>query len=509
MKLYEALKPEKSLQIWSDFCKQKKNHSKIHELKIIIVSYKNVVMSDILIENYSDNENVYHPIILIKGKITNPVQTCSEISSYISSNAQQKFSLSKKGKFKILHELKSGENKIKFSYNQKLLTELTLNYIDLSNENVRKVQPLYLLCSDTEIEVDELHLNCSKILLGCKLAQSLYAEKLFEGTENRKTFIVTHDCKPFKLQLTETQAHQLSDQSLWELVARNLIKSEIWDCNVKYIAFTAFTKYLGFGDKSPIEYTYAQIRARTLSNPALSTGGLALLGTGCLYTWPTDITQVISHFLDKTRIDIATQLDDSNYRCTYGGCYSTTIGSVCHELGHIFDLGHTKDGIMGKDIDYIGRVFVTDLYTENLPDRIVGIKASIQPEKVKSYHHTFTKIRQPGQYLIKYHEQKDDDLTFFAQNHLITLAFHKWFNFDNKSTCQAQTLKFDRELSTIYSKYQLVLVEIRKCTDGMLIEFWQFTEDDVFEFKFPDNCETNDAVLFVMDIEGNILKQNF
>lgn len=51
-------------------------------------------------------------------------------------------------------------------------------------------------------------------------------------------------------------------------------------------------------------------------------------------------------------------MDDSNYRGTHGGCLATTLGSVLHELGHTFDLGHTRDGIMGRGFDYIDRVFV-------------------------------------------------------------------------------------------------------------------------------------------------------
>lgn len=45
------------------------------------------------------------------------------------------------------------------------------------------------------------------------------------------------------------------------------------------------------------------------------------------------------------------------FRGTKGACFSTTLGSVLHELCHTFDLGHTKDGIMGRGFDNINRVF--------------------------------------------------------------------------------------------------------------------------------------------------------
>lgn len=49
-------------------------------------------------------------------------------------------------------------------------------------------------------------------------------------------------------------------------------------------------------------------------------------------------------------------------RGTRGACFSTTLGSVLHELFHTFDLGHTRNGIMGRGFDNIHKMFIdTDL----------------------------------------------------------------------------------------------------------------------------------------------------
>jgi Putative peptidase family. len=53
------------------------------------------------------------------------------------------------------------------------------------------------------------------------------------------------------------------------------------------------------------------------------------------------------------------------YRGTYGGCFATTLGSVCHELGHTFDLGHTPDGIMGRGFDNVNLVFTVQPCEDN------------------------------------------------------------------------------------------------------------------------------------------------
>jgi len=36
---------------------------------------------------------------------------------------------------------------------------------------------------------------------------------------------------------------------------------------------------------------------------------------------------------------------------------SASLGAVCHELCHTFDLGHTVEGIMGKDFDRVCSLF--------------------------------------------------------------------------------------------------------------------------------------------------------
>lgn len=46
------------------------------------------------------------------------------------------------------------------------------------------------------------------------------------------------------------------------------------------------------------------------------------------------------------------------FRGTFSGCFATTLGSVCHELCHTFDLGHTESGIMARGFDKINEEFI-------------------------------------------------------------------------------------------------------------------------------------------------------
>lgn len=158
---------------------------------------------------------------------------------------------------------------------------------------------------------------------------------------------------------------------------------------------------------------------------ALGGGGLALFGTGCLYTWPDLITQVIKNFEDSTPIDRNKLMDDSCYRGTFGTCFSTTLGSVLHELCHTFDLGHTEKGIMGRGFDDVYKVFMV---TE-------------EKQKLKILRHfennlEFTEELDSGKLSERVEEKKkktvvktekrvEEDNTFWTKSCLMLLAYHR------------------------------------------------------------------------------------
>lgn len=60
--------------------------------------------------------------------------------------------------------------------------------------------------------------------------------------------------------------------------------------------------------------------------------------------------------------------------------FSTSLGAVCHELSHTFDLGHTVDGIMGRDFDRVGTLFTYDgsTKTRNRNDSLIIDEGTIR-----------------------------------------------------------------------------------------------------------------------------------
>ena len=105
-----------------------------------------------------------------------------------------------------------------------------------------------------------------------------------------------------------------------------------------------------------------------LAHTALGGFPLALFGSGNIYSWPTCLEQVHSCFnnIDKPPIGV---FNDSGGRSSWWANCATGIGAIFHELGHSFQLRHTKMfnpvpgcrsfqyPCMGRGFDQFNRIF--------------------------------------------------------------------------------------------------------------------------------------------------------
>lgn len=147
---------------------------------------------------------------------------------------------------------------------------------------------------------------------------------------------------------------------------------------------------------------------------ALGGGGLALFGTACLYTWPEDISQLVERFKNVIPVDRDNFMDDSCYRGTLGACFSTTLGSVLHELCHTFELGHTEKGIMGRGFDDIYKVFINcEAKNEKQFNNAIQFEEKFDSRLRKTF---LVKTKQ---------KSKEEDGTFWTKSCLVFLAYHK------------------------------------------------------------------------------------
>ena len=119
----------------------------------------------------------------------------------------------------------------------------------------------------------------------------------------------------FKSKLTSAEAWSKSASELWDAHARELIESALYSDDVKFLAVMSATRYAGAApsDERPPR-SHSELLSRVKGHAALGGGGLALFGSGCLYTWPGRLDQVQQRLRDRTEVDWRRFMDDSAYR---------------------------------------------------------------------------------------------------------------------------------------------------------------------------------------------------
>ncbi|CAD7090204.1 unnamed protein product [Hermetia illucens] len=422
---------------------------------------------EVFTANLKNDEIIGHQVVVIRGTVTGGI--CDAGRGEVldtETGIRRDFQLTKGNVFKVLWSLRAGTNRIRINY---CTATVNFNLIYHETANQYRVQPLYIVCQghDGHFNEESGKSNspeeaCKKIVLGLKLVQCLYAEKLLEHDQSRKTFTLIENCHIFRSKLSAEAAKKLDENALWNEFARELLNSEFGeDEKLKFVAFIGCTEYEEIADG---DYSYENIKRHTKAQANLGGGGLALFGSGYLYCWPSEFDDILPYFENSKRIDLKNFLDDSNYRRTYGGCYATTIGAVCHELGHIFDLGHTEEGIMGNGFDYVNLVFTSKHLTEDLPNRII--------DSTNQKDRRLTAIKRPGKFLQKYHEQKTGDSTFFTRNCAIILSLHRWINPENSLYSETDTIELSEyPLSVSCTSSHLRLIEIRDKQSNLVVDY--------------------------------------
>ncbi|CAH1118927.1 unnamed protein product [Phaedon cochleariae] len=465
--------------------------------------------------NFTNQDTVTYSIIKLIGNIQNATSALCQNNDnnvhLIINNVKVTTNLVN-NKFKFLVELHRGQNRLIINY---CCEEKEIVLVYSSPKGYHSVIPLYVICDghDGNFQAPAWMKNtaesaCKRISLCSKLLQCVTAEKLNEHGLGRKTFSLESDCQIFQSRLNYLEVRTMSQAELWENIGREIMKSPIGSDNKKYLAFLSCTRYLGDKYDASMK-THEDLLNITEGYVALGGGGLALFGSACLYTWPETFEDIIDRFEDEAPVDRTQFLDDSCYRSTLGACFSTTLGSVLHELFHTFDLGHTEDGIMGRGFDNIYKVFTkSDLATDNVLEakKILRNKIEFKEELEPGSSLAKDNIRKEFTVIEKFEEVDD---TLLTRSCAVILCYHKWFN------ClpveQSSVLSFDSSNKLIKSTAGVRVVEIRRIGSEMVLHNWVF-DGRIMKFSFQlseDVIKKCNGVfiIFVEDTMGFILKE--
>nr|CDS28170.2 zinc metalloproteinase YIL108W [Hymenolepis microstoma] len=306
---------------------------------------------------------------------------------------------------------------------------------------------------------------CHRLGLAARLLQTLTAETIYSETGHRRTFIFAGDLPPshylprisasyssaavwcVKSKLDYWEAQRLSPIELWEHIGRELDGFFPEDRNkAKWLTVISCTEYRPLIGTETIPLSHEEAILRTKGYCALGAGGLALLGSGTLYTWPEKIENLELCLTNTQKVDRRKFLDDSAYRFTYWANYTTALGTMLHELGHCFDLDHTPRGIMRRGGDDLNLVLA-------FPPPVSGSPLSLKSGTTNHRGLSIFRYKEVIFYENALADCQNVSVTRWGSSELIDnvgeafwgtevaqfLSVHRWFSESAISTCPCKT----------------------------------------------------------------------
>ncbi|KAK3874151.1 hypothetical protein Pcinc_020882 [Petrolisthes cinctipes] len=324
------------------------------------------------VTNIKNGEVIPHQLCLLRVTGAQQEATCAAIHNQSDNSRNGALWKIYQGGFNALIPLIEGKNELRIICGTE---EATIQVTFKPINNPRFIRLVYITCMNEEKFQGPKDMERSpntavrKIQTGALVLQTFTAETLAAEGLGRRTFRYELDTEGnpivhvIQLPVTIREAHKLTEERLWETSALHILSSHLADKNCKYIAFFGGTRFSN-PDKLHLR-SEQEVMANTKGHVSLGGGGLALVGTGALYSWATEVDKVMDAMKDPTPIDSNSLMDFSGGRGTWGACYGTHLGSVLHEMAHTLDLGHTPHGIMARGFEDLHVFFTTTKLTSD------------------------------------------------------------------------------------------------------------------------------------------------
>ena len=290
----------------------------------------------VLLENVSDGEEFPHPVVLIRGTVKGS-HTQREVVASMGETLVRVRS-DDRGRFKCLLHLLVGENQVLFSSGDRVRggrgTGVLLRFRPELAPKRHRIRLVYVVCRDSDgrfqsadgdnnsVESAQRRLSLAGALLQCFLSQSLSDQGLerrtvgmrLEESAKGSPSRLLPQVEVFMSSLTTAEARAMGEGELWKKHAEELVAEYGGGGEDKFVAVMSATWYAECAEGEARPETHSEVMSRAMAHAALGGGGLALIGSGCLYSWPERLEDVQERLRDQTPVDWRKLMDDSAYR---------------------------------------------------------------------------------------------------------------------------------------------------------------------------------------------------
>lgn len=369
------------------------------------------------ISNWKDNETVYNPSILVKGRATSSLVRVIHHGIDRFRFPDQHYEVNN-GWFRGLVHLEPGENTIfiqavdgKMAHDPRYkgkahaevgkvydtFARLVVTYIPLVNN--RPIHLCLLVAKDLPLQFDlpkyrkdvegnGLDLAVRKLQIGARIMQTYTLEKMRDAGYGNRTFQWAEEYTSKSLlsgELVNGNDGRLRSEVKVHIIRSSYTVAELrnpdWaQQNPKAkdggrlfgIASDELRKYGGpFADNMSrlqaavmfLDSTWDKKLQLIVTHAALGGGdgnlGLAIFGLQLLFLWPLYWEDVYPCFLDDTRMLKEEVANDCNECGTAWEAFTLLLGAFMHEVGHSLGLPHQVFGVMLRDYPKLHKTFVT------------------------------------------------------------------------------------------------------------------------------------------------------
>lgn len=333
------------------------------------------------------------PLVLIEGEVKAIAD--DELIVHSVDGQRVKWPLAD-NKFRAFCHLKKTVNSISLSVGN---STARMTAMFNPTKKTGTVEMLYVTCEDERNEDENFNETVkpskNKVSILALLSQYFYANttsrrSTFSLRLNSQNLPIVHE---LTLKKSLVELVQMSQNDLWQFVAQELLKSPLYSSNCKYFAVTSFNS--SFSEETKV---------------ALAAGGLALIGSYILRDFPCETPDDLSNW----------------FKPSNSLAISNCIGSCIHEMAHMFDLGHSTQGIMSGDLSSVGLFFL-----EGKKNR------------------------------------------FWSASSLAILSCHKWLNRHNAPS--DSEVPFTYTNGIIKSQHGITVIEWRDSSSGLVLDHTVFT----------------------------------